>query len=411
MNSKLILKTALSILLLSATGLLAQKSPYAKWSNGPPTSPDFFPIGVWMQQPHNAQRFKALGINIFIGLWDGPTQDQLTEMKKQGMPVVGYQTEVALNSPDLPLIRAWLQTDEPDNAQSDGNGGYGPPIKPEVIVEHYKAMRKADPTRPVYLNFGRGVSHEDWGGRGVRAGHLEDYPEYIKGADIIAFDIYPMANCEPPALGKPEYVARGVERLVKWAKGKKIVWNYVECTHIQSESMATPEEVRAEVWMSLIHGSQGILYFVHEWYPDFCEEGLLRYPKMMAAVKKINAQITALAPVLNSPTIDKGAKVKSSKKKVPVACMVKKYRGSTYLFAVCMRRETTKASFQVRGLPRQATAKVLGEDRRIRVRGGKLQDEFEPYGVHLYQIEHKAAKAAKPTKATKKAGTQKEAGQ
>ena len=36
--------------------------------------------------------------------------------------------------------------------------------------------------------------------------------------------------------------------------------------------------------MSLVHGSMGIIYFAHEWYPTFAEAGLLKYPKMASAV-------------------------------------------------------------------------------------------------------------------------------
>ena len=32
----------------------------------------------WMQNPVNATRFRDAGINLFIGLWNGPTEEQLT---------------------------------------------------------------------------------------------------------------------------------------------------------------------------------------------------------------------------------------------------------------------------------------------------------------------------------------------
>src|SRR5688572_30946341 len=37
---------------------------YAAWKNGPPSDPDYFPIAVWLQDPRNAARFKAAGINL-----------------------------------------------------------------------------------------------------------------------------------------------------------------------------------------------------------------------------------------------------------------------------------------------------------------------------------------------------------
>jgi hypothetical protein len=66
--------------------------------------------------------------------------------------------------------------------------------------------------------------------------------------------------------------------------------------------------------------------------------------------------------------------------------MVKKDRKATYLFAVGMRKGKTEGSFLVKGLPKKATAEVLGEDRTIKITGGKFKDTFGPYQVHLYKI-------------------------
>lgn len=98
----------------------------------------------------------------------------------------------------------------------------------------------------------------------------EDYPEYVKGCDIASFDIYPAVHDKPEVAGKLEFVAQGVERLVQWTRGEKAVWNCIECTQIgHPQVKATPQQVRAEVWMALIQGSRGLIYFVHEFKP--CE--------------------------------------------------------------------------------------------------------------------------------------------
>ena len=50
-----------------------QRSPYTRWTNGLSSDPNYFPIAVWVQQPSNAERYKAAGINLYVGLWRGPT--------------------------------------------------------------------------------------------------------------------------------------------------------------------------------------------------------------------------------------------------------------------------------------------------------------------------------------------------
>jgi len=60
-----------------------QTAPYAAWENGPGTDAGFFPIAVWLQAPKNAPKYRAIGINLYVGLWKGPTQQQLAELKQQ----------------------------------------------------------------------------------------------------------------------------------------------------------------------------------------------------------------------------------------------------------------------------------------------------------------------------------------
>jgi len=362
----------------------ASTSPYEQWSNGPSTSPSYFPIGVWLQDPALAPTYKSIGINLYVGLYKGPTSAQLDVLSSNDMQVVATQNSTALAHPRLALVRGWQQTDEPDNARWNGQS-FDPPIPPSEIISLYQQILAKDRSRPVFLNFGRGVAYESWPGRGTRTGHLEDYPEYIKGADIVSFDIYPVTSPETAVKGKLEFVAKGVERLVQWSKGEKIVWNCIETTHVNSNVRPTPDEIKTEVWMSLIHGSMGIIYFVHEWQPAFRADAIRLYPEIMQAVKDINAEVTSLAPVLNSPTLANVTTVATTNS-IPLAQMTKGRDGATYVFAVAMRKSFTTATFTVEGLPASATAEVVGESRVIPVINGKFEDAFQPYAVHLYKI-------------------------
>ena len=377
----------------SAYGENVIASPYVHWKNGPAHDDGFFPIAVWLQKPSNAKKYRAAGFNTYVGLWKGPTEKQLAKLKKAGMKVICKQNEVGLKHIDDPTIIGWMHRDEPDNAQSLGKGkGYGPPIPPKKIIGGYQKIRSADPTRPVFLNLSQGVAWDGWYGRGVRTNHPEDYPEYIKGCDIASFDIYPVVHPKPQVAGKLWYVARGVERLVGWTKREKIVWNCIECTRINNpERKASPKQVRCEVWMSIIHGSMGLIYFVHEWKPKFNESAIFSDIEMLLAIGSINRQIIKLAPVLNSPTTKGVVSVSSDNKDVPVAVMVKKPKGATYLFAVGMRDGRTNVTFTVHELKGEKVVEVLGEDRIITSKDGVFNDSFEAWDVHLYRIRDKSA--------------------
>src|SRR5262245_38644128 len=83
---------------------------------GPFADPHFFPIAVWLQSPAKAEQYKAAGINLYVGLWRGPTDEQLAELKRHGMRVICSQNATALAHKDDPTIVAWMHGDEPDNA-------------------------------------------------------------------------------------------------------------------------------------------------------------------------------------------------------------------------------------------------------------------------------------------------------
>ena len=365
---------------------------YDRWKHGPPSRADYFPVAVWLQNPSNAAKYKSAGINLYIALWQGPTEAQLAALRKAGMPVVCEQNAVGLAHKDDPTIIGWMHGDEPDNAQPvtdpvTGKKGYGPCIPPSRIVADYSRLRAADPTRPVLLNLGQGVANDAWKGRGAGA-KLSDYEEYVKGGDIVSFDVYPVAGLDrTDGENYLWYVPKGVDRLVGWTAGRKPVWNCIECTRIGSGRKPTPAQVRAEVWMALVHGSRGLIYFVHEFQPKFNEHALLDDPEMLAEVTRINRQIRELAPILNAPTLEPtAASVRSSSPQVPIDLMAKRHGDATYVFAVGMRNGPARGTFALKGMPKAARAEVLGEGRTVAVRDGAFEDDFAPHAVHLYRI-------------------------
>jgi hypothetical protein len=366
-------------------------SYYDPWSNGPPTDPAFFPIAVWLQAPDSANTA------AHVGLWEGPTETQLAAATALPTMVVASQNATGLGSPNATLIKAWLQQDEPDNAQNNTED----PVPPATVVDKYRLLVGADPTRPVYLNLGQGVAADTWYGRGNRTNHPEDYLVYAQGGDILSFDIYPM-NVFGVADSAQDwqkafhdvvaqriwYVASGVDRLREWSSRAKPVWVWIETTNINGEAgfALTPDLVNAEVWMALIHGARGIGYFCHVFSPSFIEAGLLADPTMLARVSAINAQIKTLAPVLNTQSVSNGVTTESSNSAVPVDAMLKRYGGSTYLFAVGMRPAATTATFTLRGFSGVGAAEVLGEGRSLSVTAGVLKDDFAAHAVHVYRV-------------------------
>jgi len=403
---RIFLGILLAAVLGSARGEDAAGAPPGKpsrpatWERGPSTDPTYFPIGVWLQSPRNAGRYKEIGVNLFVGLWKGPTAEQVDELERQGLQLICSQNAYARTRLDSKVIVGWMHGDEPDNAQElPGGKGYGPPVDPEKIVAGYKATRAADSLRPVLLNLGQGVAWDGWHGRGVRSRHPEDYERYLKGCDIASFDIYPVANDHADVDGKLWYVAAGVDRLRKWSGGAKPVWNCIECTRIgKKDAKPTPAQVKAEVWMSIVHGSRGLIYFCHQFQPRFSEAALLEDATLSAAVKAINQQVRELAPVINDPAPAPGISISTEPAAVspemekllgarPVAALAKTHGSAVYVFAVRMEASTVATTIQIEGRSGSFKVEVLGESRTIETRGGAFRDEFGPHAVHLYRVE------------------------
>ena len=352
--------------------------------------PDFFPIAVWLQSPSNVEVYKELGINTFVGVWEGLDQEKLNVFKDAGVKVICDQNEFGLQNLSEKTIYAWMHGDEPDNAQwNNSTQIYDPCIEPMTIINDYNKIKENDPFRPVYLNLGRGVSATNWFGRGECSGKTEMYKVsndgYLKGCDIASFDIYPVNSSEPEVKDSLWYVAKGIDNLLEWSDFSKPVWCWIETTKISKDSdrKPTPAEIKSQVWMALIHGASGFGYFCHSFHPEFEEAALLKEPEIKEGIKAINNQVKALARVINGSATKDFASVSSNNSKVPVDILTKNSGGVDYIFSVAMKPGNTTAIFTIE---KGKHAEVIGENRTLKVRNGKFSDNFSDYAVHIYKI-------------------------
>lgn len=351
---------------------------HRRWPRGFPSDASYFPIGVWMQNPANAARFAAVGVNHYVGLWQGPTEEQLRLARAAEMPVVCEQAGVWQASLGERIIRGWLQADGPDNAQELEDGSYGPCIPPAETRARYAEMVAGDASRPVVLLLGQGVAIPDWEGRGDCAGRTEDYPGYAASADILVNYTYPVANQHPI-----ELVATGIERLNEYASWQKPVFADIEASSIRGLPRPTPHQLRAEVWMALIHGAAGVQYFCHRMEP-LNETDCLDDEATAAALTTLNRELTQLAPALNTQSYALAPESRDSA--VPVRAVLKLVGAERYVFAVGMASGDTRAKFAIRDLDDATRVEVIGEGRELTPRSGFFEDDFAAYDVHLYRL-------------------------
>jgi hypothetical protein len=377
---------------------IAWTSPYAGWSRGIPTSPSFFPIAVWLQGPWHAAEMQKLGINVFVGNNAGTDPIAASDLKTLadgGMYAIVGQDSVGLANVDSgTIVGWWMDPDEPDNAQPASSGGYGPPVQPSTLVTRYNAYKATDSTRPIYLGLGQGVAYDNYEGRGSNP---PPESQYVPASDIIDFDIYPYNNCggdtnAKVTCGQFWLNAFGVDRLHMWSNRGQAVWTDIETTVIGAGTTTgpTPQQTKSEVWLSIIHGANGIAYFVDTWQPSFREDGIFADATMVTAVTALNAQILSLAPELNSASISNLVTVSAPDASPPVDIMVKAHGTSIYVFSAVSRTGATTGSFTLKGVTGSGTAQVVGESRTVTITHGAFTDDFIANGVHIYQIDFSA---------------------
>ena len=232
------------------------------------------------------------------------------------------------------------------------------------------------------LNFGQGVANPYWRGRGLCNGDRGYYAKAAAGVDILSFDIYPVGSRTSQIKGKLEYVAYGVRELKKIRIDDQKISAAIETTALDPGHPVMPAQLRAEVWMAIISGARGIVYFVHEFSPVLHEDAIFRHPDIVSEVTKQNSLIRSLARVLNSADVDGAIDVRS---KVPVETLAKRYNNSLYVFVVALANAPSQPQFNLRGY--NATgATVVGENRKLAITGGAFEDSLEGYGVRIYEI-------------------------
>jgi len=348
---------------------------YAQYTHGPATSEDSFPISVWLQEPSRAADFQAVGINAFTGLWQGPTEEQLTSLAQAAMPTICDQAGAFASHLADPTIRGWLQDDQPDDAQLDAQGDYQPCVDPSAVSARYQAFTTTDATRPVQLQLGRGLVDPNWEGRGTCAGQSGMYADYVRGGDILGAVLYPINEGYPLA-----WIAQAVDTLSTLSEYRKPVVAVIEASHfVAAMPRPTPAQIRSEVWLALVHGAAGIEYYCHalpQTATDCLDDLATR-----DGLRAINQEVTSLAAVLNTQAVANGVTVSAS---TPIATRLARRGGLSYLFAVGASSGQS-VTFTLRGFA-SASVEVIGEQRSIPASRGVFSDHFAAYAVHLYRI-------------------------
>jgi len=261
-----------------------------------------------------------------------------------------------------------------------------PRTAPEETLRTYKSIKAVDPSRPAFMTL-TGYFHplfKKWSDEERRI-----YPEYVKAADVVGYDIYPIYGWN-----KPEWihlVHEATALLVRMADPRP-VYAWIETGKggqwtgpLERQKDVTPAHIRAEVWMAICRGATAIGYFTHVWKPAYNQFGVPESNRN--ALREINDQITRLSPVILGRKPKRAVALEIGDE-VKVDMMAKQSDGSLTVFAVNYdeRLKRAEVTIKVDGLARGANVVVVDEGRTIRANDSSFSDTFQPLAVHIYQI-------------------------
>jgi hypothetical protein len=385
---------------IPAPGSNGQFTPgyYARWRNGLPSSADFFPLGVWDQDPvrqrngvPNAVNYKRAGINTFVGLWNFPSepasQSRLDALKANGMYALAGDENMGRPPQwsSTSALRGFQIGDEPDMSTNPTH------ITPTQFDAAVRKAKQNDPTRPVYNNFGKAFSLYPWIGAHEDAGGLKGY---CRNLDIASSDYYAAIDgYEPDGLHTPNYYGRAVDHTrYLCGDGTKPVWGFVETGHPGSDhprsqapfsaaGTITASAIKQAVWSELAHGANGIIYFCHDFFSGgFTEDGLFDHPANLTAVREVNAEIRGMASILNTQRRTSGLTA------VHADATLRAGTAGWYVIAAGNASGGGTASFTVSAAAGR-TIRVVNENRTLTANAsGTWTDTFTPWGHHVYQI-------------------------
>ena len=240
----------------------------------------------WAQNTRNYSNLRALGLTLHAG-----DADPAAAAAADSYVVTAFKPAWAGND----HVLAWIHGDEPDMAAKGSNQ---PRHSTEKLIAKYKEIKAGDASRPVFVTFTGSFTSEE---SKLPATEREKiYSQFVQGADAVGFDIYPIYGSGYAS--HLNWVGNGVAELRTLGGEKRPVYAWIETSKgsqwmtYDKQPDVLPMHTRNEVWQAIINGATAIGYFTHVWKPAFKEFGPT--PEMQAEMKRLDAQITKLAPAI-----------------------------------------------------------------------------------------------------------------
>jgi len=257
-----------------------------------------------------------------------------------------------------PAVSGWYLYDEPEYVK----------LSPRLLERVYGAIKTEDPEHTIAIAFG----------------NLTHVHKYLKALDTVIYFNYPcysdsseFCNLDDGRFGKLTTEAGNI------ARRKDNFWvalqGYGEDKNGKPRNnrrLPSLEEERYMIYSSILAQANGLLFWAHylsqqQWIDDV----------LTPLVRELKEYLPAIT---NQATVPK-----ASVKQATVQARLFRNPQNNSLFLIAVNHSPNRVSTEIAFQPRIKvdSIEVLQENRAIALQQGALTDRFEPFAVHVYQLQ------------------------
>jgi len=269
-----------------------------------------------------------------------------------------------------------------DDYGSAGDAGWYLPDEPDATLEGAAGLPQLPPASQTGRLRVVNLSEHFYSGQApIRDGYNRaEYRHLASFGDLVGFDLYPIVKfCGRISLLDVYRAQRELRTL--YAPGQP-TFQWIETGAMTGECPTvevTPAIARAEAWLAVAGGANGIGWFTSGWDATTGWDRWAVSDAMQQQIAATDAQLHQLAPVLTTPPGDIVLPWNGT-----VAASTRAYDGQLWVIAVNGAATPTTVPMRIDALGGR-TLTVLGENRVLKpAKKVYVRDTFAPYAVHIY---------------------------
>ena len=252
------------------------------------------------------------------------------------------------------------------------------------MVRLYRLVHELDPNHPLVLGDTKDVikklqkdRRDFFPDQAMDIGIWWWYPIPLKDKDGNGLETRSRVQLEPPSW-----------LTTTWSQ--RPLWIAIQSYQHPSKDgrFPTPAEYRCMAYLSIINGVKGIWFYTGSGQKDYQGKpaGILNKPVegRWDYVKSLAHELREFSPVIMAPKPLGSATVSPANGAIEFT--LREVGNTNYLIAANKSPQAQTVTFRGTVL-QERRVKVLFEEHQAMVRGDALKDWFEPFGVHVYQLD------------------------